>query len=321
LNAGLHGFGRFAQHLLFSWLSHSRQFSIPYLVDEILSLEDVYQLITDHDRLDFSRFSPRLGAEGVVLIHSDGGEVEINYTCGIAAEVPWLGEVDLWLECSGRNSSIAACEPFMKGRTRQAIISATCWDADQTLVMGLNENQWSSRAKVLSYGSCTVNAFVPLADWLHQQYGVQQAYVNVVHNLPQHQLPAHSDPEWKICTLEKMAPRILPWLSNEQIFVSYATVPYAGGSLIEFNFRLNRVPSKQEVLQKLQHALENTLKGLYRIETEDSGVVGVLGARENAVFPLSGIEVIGDNLRFRGYFDNENSAVRYLQLVELIVGN
>jgi hypothetical protein len=50
-------------------------------------------------------------------------------------------------------------------------------------------------------------------------------------------------------------------------------------------------------------------------------VVGVLGARENAVFPLSGIEVIGDNLRFRGYFDNENSAVRYLQLVELIVGN
>ena len=65
------------------------------------------------------------------------------------------------------------------------LISATSWDADKTLVFGYNHQEYSPELKIISYGSCTVNAYMPFANWIHDNYQIIDSDVNVIHNIQQ----------------------------------------------------------------------------------------------------------------------------------------
>lgn len=313
--AGLHGLGRFGQHLLHAWLcSPDQALSIEYLADEALNVDEVCALLQGHDRLDFSAAAPAVDSDCLLLTRASGERVRLPYHHGTPAEAPWLGQPDLWLECSGRYPEASRCRIFAIGNTRQVLVSATSWDADHTLIMGFNHTEWSPQARVVSYGSCTVNAFTPLAQWLHDTYGVLGAHVSVVHNVAPHQLTRYPDPVWRPCTLEGMAPRLLPWLKPENFAVSYALVPYTGGSLIEMLWQLRKPPTQEQARASLRQACQETLQGRYSVLSADMGARGVVGTSANAVFHEAGITVQGNRLRLQGSFDNENSAVRYLEL-------
>lgn len=316
--AALHGLGRFGQHLLHAWLQAPAGVVLGYAADEVLTGEAVCRLLREHDRLDFSATDPGFESGCLCLTRADGERVRLAFHHGPILEAPWLWQPDLWLECSGRYAAASACRRFAQGCTQQVLVAATSWDADQTLVMGYNHRAWQAISQVISYGSCTVNAFVPLAHWLHQTYGVAEARVNVVHNLPAYKIGGSPGPAWHECTLEAMAPQLLPWLQPEQMWVSYALIPYAGSSLIEMQWRLRAVPTAQQVRERLSLACAHELQGRYQLFEYDPGVAEVLGNPHNAVFHGAGVQVKGDVLRLQGYFDNENSAVRYLELVEWV---
>jgi glyceraldehyde 3-phosphate dehydrogenase len=193
------------------------------------------------------------------------------------------------------------------------------WDADQTLVMGFNHASWSPESRVISYGSCTVNAFVPLASWLHEAFVIQEAQVNVIHNVPAHRLAEHAHPERRTCTLEAMTPRLLPWLSPERFFVNYTLIPYTGASLIDFRFRLGTPVLRSALIDALRTSCTvGALQARYAVLENDPGICGTLGLPFNTLLHEDGIVVEGDTLYLSGYFDNENSAVRYLELVQWI---
>ena len=66
--------------------------------------------------------------------------------------------------------------------TKLVIISATSWDVDKTIIYGFNHKDFSNNYKIISYGSCTVNAYVPIANFINEQYSIIDSDVNVVHN-------------------------------------------------------------------------------------------------------------------------------------------
>lgn len=315
--AGLNGLGRFGQHLLHAWLANPGAVSIDYACDEGLSAQAVCELLTRHDRLDFSRAAPKAENGKLCVTRADGVRQQIEFHHCPASRAPWLGLPDMWLECSGRHPAATDCQVFLVGQTKQVLVSATCWDADQTLVMGFNHSSWLTEARVVSYGSCTVNAFVPLANWLHQAYGIQEAQVNIIHNVPAHRLAEHAHPERRSCTLEAMAPRLLPWLSPERFSIAYTLIPYTGASLIDLRFRLRTPGSRTALVDSLRAACsEVPLRARYAVLETDPGVNGALGSPFNAMFHEGAITLQGDTLYLSGYFDNENSAVRYLELVQ-----
>ena len=184
--------------------------------------------------------------------------------------------------------------------------------------MGLNEADYSPAARVVSYGSCTINAFAPMARLLNANFGVIDADVHVIHNQPSHKLGSAPHPVRAHCTLVYMAPRLLPWLSADNFFVSYTLIPYSGASVIDFRFRL----ASQTTLENIYAALcgpKSLLGGRYHFPVCDAGIQDVVGERYNAIIPRTGIKLVGDNLVMSGYFDNENSATRYLELARLAV--
>lgn len=307
LTATLHGAGRFAQHLLHAWLNEPDQYRLQHLCDEKLSLDTLVGLLNNHDKLDFSAACPAIEADCLALTDSHGQRHRLRWSNSLDC----AGDSQLWLECSGRHSHATNARHFHTGRTRHVLVSASCPGANQTLIMGFNHSDYRTDAAVISYGSCTVNAFIPLAQHLYLQRNWHQAQVEVIHNSPAH--ASLHQPRRQHCTLQDMAPQLLPWLAPGQLHVSYTLIPWQGPSLINMRFELARPACAHELT-----ALLAPLQPLYHFAPQDTGLNPVINSRYNAEFPLSEIELSGHWLSLKGYFDNENSAYRYHQLIQHI---
>ncbi|WP_157903201.1 hypothetical protein [Cupriavidus malaysiensis] len=320
VSAVLHGLGRFGLHLLRAWLDRpDGGIDIVAIQDAHHSLASAAALLQQDAKVSFA--DCRIAAEdGALRLDLPGRQpLRLAYWHGPAAGSPWLGRADWWLECSGDFASGEAARAFLRGRTRRVIVSATCPGADQTLVFGYNHEHFDRRAAVLSYGSCTVNAFVPLAAWLHARYGVAEAEVGVIHNVPPHRLAGHPHPVRRPCTLQTEGPRLLPFLAAERFHVDYVLIPYTGPSLIDFRFELARPAAAAALLDALQAACSTgPLRGLYALEAGTPSTAALALRPESAVLSRPLARLHGRRLVLPAGFDNENSAVRYLDLLEAV---
>lgn len=320
-SAAVNGFGRFGLHLLKYWIDRSAEaeFQIHWINDDTLSIEKAHEIITTDRYVVFNKYKVSHRGETLTILAPDGTKHVIRYTNLPYDEVPWLGEPELVFECSGKNTLRERCEPYLCGDTRLVLVSATSWDADQTIVYGFNHDSIDSASRVLSYGSCTVNAYVPLAAHLHDAFGIVDSDVNVIHNIQEYRLRDNFTLIRKFCTLEKSAKNLLPFVNDDNFIVNYTVVPYSGVSMIDFRFRLERPESREAMDEHLQQACaDGPLRDLYGLEEVDIGPERFNGTTFSTVFVRANIRMIGDQLYLHGYFDNENSVNRYYDLVQHI---
>lgn len=320
LNAGINGFGRFGMHLLQYWVdNYSRaQFEITKINDDFLSLKDIEDIVRKDEHLTL-KHCVEFDDNGL-LVHIGDRTKHITYTSNSIDEVPWLGEVDLFLECSGKHTEKDDWRTILKGNTKEVIVSATSWTADQILVYGYNHHTFDVKTdKVVSYGSCTVNAYIPLAKWVDDTWGIADSDVNVIHNVPVHHLKGFNTLERRSCTLEQVAPHLLSCINKDNFTVTYTLVPYAGVSMMDYRFRLTQATTTEAAQRLINKAVEEGgLKGLFGISPRDNGPEEHKFTQYSAVLIEPGIKVKGHDLYLSAYFDNENSVNRFFDTVNYI---
>lgn len=321
ISTGINGFGRFGMHLLRYWILNAdrAQFTIDYINDEFLSLKQVEDIII-HDRyLAHIQTLITFQENGISISLPDDRQHHIYFSQCLPSSILWLGKPTLFLECSGKYTNANNAKMFNRGNTRCVIISASSSQADQTLIYGFNHKTYSKKSTVISYGSCTVNAYVPLANFIHSRFGIVESDVHVIHNVPVHKLLDCHTPERRSCTLQWSAINILPFITPDNFNVTYTLIPYLGVSLIDFRFHLQRPPSIEKLKEQLTQAMEEQeLGGLYRFEDHDTGPEVNKFTPYSAVIIKNSLNYIGHNLYFQAYFDNENSATRYFDLVSYL---
>lgn len=322
--AGINGFGRFGLHLLKYWLDRSRdaRFSIGWINDDALGIKDALEIINSDRFVEIPKlYKISVNGDELTFTSADGVKNRLIYTNAKKDAIPWLGKPDIFLECSGKNTLIRDCKPFLGKRTQKVLISATSWDADQTVVFGFNHKKIDPKAQVISYGSCTVNAFVPLASFLHKKFGIRDSDANVIHNIQEYRLkdPKNHSLLRKFCTLEKSGPKLLGFLDEKNFIVNYTVIPYAGISMMDFRFRLKRAKSLKEVLHALEESfIDGELRHLYAFDETDRGPEVHKCTPHSAVFVRDSARLLGDNLYLQSYFDNENSVNRYYDLTDYL---
>ena len=233
----INGLGRFGQQLLFHWLHKPKHLELVRLSDQKIKATEACELLLNHDRLDFTPFVPRVINNQLCLTLSNGNTISLPYYCGELALSPDFGLADYWLECSGNYTDADYCRKHFGGKTKRVVISVTLENADKTLILGFNENEFKPSHKVISYGSCTVNAFVPLANWIDKNLGLLEADVNVIHNMPDYRIDSNTYPYHKFCTLETMATKLLKRIRPENFHVNYTMIPFRGVSLLNLRFK------------------------------------------------------------------------------------
>jgi len=317
-SAGINGFGRFGIHLLKYWLDRSSEcnFTIDYINDDYLDTKQIFDLMVSDEYVSFNKYKISLSGDSTLIVMKPSGEkFNIELTSSEADSSGWIGKPDFFLECSGKRTAAEAYECLATGRTKLVLISATSWDIPKTLVYGFNHEDLQISDTWVSYGSCTVNAYVPLAAYLHDRFGFCDSDVNVVHNVARHKL--EDTLIRKFCTLEKSAVNLLPFITSDNFVVNYTVVPYTGVSLIDFRFRLKNEVSLEEFLAEFEDAIAHgPLKGLYGLDEVDIGPEVHNCTTFSTDFIKENIKIVGNNLYMQGYFDTENSVNRYFDLVD-----
>ncbi|MGH1505268.1 MAG: type I glyceraldehyde-3-phosphate dehydrogenase [Acidimicrobiales bacterium] len=99
------------------------------------------------------------------------------------ADLPWgdLG-VDVVIESTGIFATRDKAAAHLDAGAPFVIVSAPCSEADNTFVVGVNEDTFDAASdKVVSNASCTTNCFVPMVKVLDDTFGVEQGLMTTVH--------------------------------------------------------------------------------------------------------------------------------------------
>jgi glyceraldehyde 3-phosphate dehydrogenase len=90
--------------------------------------------------------------------------------------------IDCVVECSGKFTEREKAALHIQAGARRVLISAPSKTADCTIILGVNEQVYKpAQHTIISLGSCTTNALVPVVACLDKAFGVERALFTTVH--------------------------------------------------------------------------------------------------------------------------------------------
>ncbi len=246
------------------------------------------------------------------------------------AALPW-GSVgaDFVYECTGIFTDREKAALHLKGGAKRVIISAPSKDADITLCMGVNENQYDpSKHIVVSNASCTTNCLAPLAKVLDDHFGIARGTMLTVHSYTNDQqlldLP-HKDLRRARAAALSMIPTttgaakavglVLPQLKGKLDGLAIR-VPTPNVSLVDFTGELKKSTTKEEINAAFEAAAKGPLKGILGYSTAPLVSMDFNGNTASSTIDADCTAVMEGNLvKVISWYDNESGfSARMLDL-------
>lgn len=248
-------------------------------------------------------------------------------------------EIPVVIETSGRGKKTPV-ENFaaihINHGARAVIISCPTKDNIPHYVVGVNHSEWNSEHKIISATSCTTNAISPILKVMLDNFG---NYVDTISALTVHTLTRSNDhnlddtnanPRIGRSACRNIIPtktgaakaveKVLPQLAELQIPFSMRAVrvPVADVSYLDVSiaFRTSQSVRRKDVLEVLQQASEEEMKGIISIGPENSVSSMFAGNRNSIILCPEDICVTDERIvTLVGFYDNESGyAARCIDL-------
>jgi len=237
------------------------------------------------------------------------------------AKLPWKSlETDVVYECTGIFTDREKAALHLQGGAKRVIISAPSKDADITLCMGVNENQYDpSKHIVVSNASCTTNCLAPMAKVIDDSFGIVRGTMLTVHSYTNDQqlldLP-HKDLRRARAAALSMIPTttgaakavglVLPQLKGKLDGLAIR-VPTPNVSLVDFTGELKKSTTKEELNAALQAAAEGPMKGILGFSTAPLVSMDFNGNTASSTIDADCTAVMDGNfVKVISWYDNES---------------
>ncbi|MFG2043778.1 type I glyceraldehyde-3-phosphate dehydrogenase [Dactylosporangium sp. NPDC048998] len=235
------------------------------------------------------------------------------------AFLPWADlDVDLVIESTGRFRSRDDAAVHLKSGARKVLISAPGKDVDATLVLGVNGESYDPRAhEVVSAASCTTNCAAPMAQVLHNAFGIEQGYLTTVHAYTNDQVvldAPHKDLRRARTAATNIIPTstgaakaiglVLPELAGRLGGVALR-VPVENGSMTDLTVRLSQAATVEQVNAAFAAAAAGPLKGILRYSEAPLVSRDIIGDPASCVFDAGLTAADGHLVKVFGWYDNE----------------
>lgn len=90
--------------------------------------------------------------------------------------------IDWVVESSGKFTKRSCAQVHLDSGARAVLITAPAHEEDISIIPGVNENMFDkTKYKIVSLGSCTTNAFIPMLRVLHDTFGIMQGAMTTIH--------------------------------------------------------------------------------------------------------------------------------------------
>jgi glyceraldehyde 3-phosphate dehydrogenase len=248
------------------------------------------------------------------------------------AKLPWGElEVDVVIESTGVFRDRASLQKHLDAGAKRVVLTVPSSDAiDETVVLGVNDDQLDSNDIIVSNASCTTNCLAPVAKVLDDAFGIKRGVMTTVHAYTNDQRLAdvpHEDLRRSRAATENIIPtttgaakavgEVLPQLQGKLDGMAMR-VPVPDGSTVDLVVELERDVTVDEVNAAIKKAADGPLKDI--LEYSDDPIVStdIIGNPHSSIFDSAGTHVMGGNLvKVLAWYDNEwGYSNRVVDLVE-----
>ncbi len=315
MRIGINGFGRIGRLALRALLERHPQ-------AEVVGINDLADLAASAHLLQYDSNYGRFGrdveatAEGLVL---DGMSIPY-FSIRDWNALPWgdLG-AELVVESTGVGTERARAAAHLEAGAGRVLISAPSGDADLTVVLGVNDDQFDPAAHyVVSNASCTTNGLAPPLDVVHREFGVRKGLMSTIHAYTASQSlvdTASTDLREARASALSIVPAstgaaraiglAIPELEGRMHGAAYR-VPVATVSIVEFVAHLERPVTTEDITDALRDAAAGRLDGILGVSDEPLVSIDLKGDTRSSIVDAESTMVIGDDLvKVAAWYDNE----------------
>jgi glyceraldehyde 3-phosphate dehydrogenase len=313
---GINGFGRIGRITLRAINQyHSGEL-------EVVAINDLTDTKTDAHLLKwdsaYGRYSGTVEAgENSIIV--DGKEIRVLSERN-PGDIPWQDYgVDIVIESTGLFTDGSKAVAHRQGGVKKVLISAPARNADITIVLGVNEEQYlPDKHNVISNASCTTNCIAPVVKVLHQSFGISKGLMTTIHaytNDQRLQDMFHKDLRRARAAAQNIIPtttgaaravtQVIPEVKGRLHGLAFR-VPVASVSVVDFVADLDQKVTVEQVNQTFQAAAEGPLTGILEYCQEPLVSIDFKGNPASSIVDAPSTMVIGDNMvKVLAWYDNE----------------
>jgi len=219
-------------------------------------------------------------AKGTVETDGDylvlNGKKILTSRCRDPKEVGWgkLG-ADYVCESTGVFLTKEKAQSIIDGGAKKVIYSAPAKDDSQTIVMGVNQEEYDGSEDFVSCASCTTNGLAPMVKAIHDEFGIKAALMTTVHAMTATQavVDSSSRKDWRggraasgniipsSTGAAKAVTKVIPSLQGKLTGMAFR-VPTIDVSVVDLTASLEKETTYEEICAVIKAKSEGEMKGV-----------------------------------------------------------
>ncbi len=227
-------------------------------------------------------------------------------------------DVEWVVDCCGQFTDCESAKKHFKAGAKKVLISAPAKDEDVTIIPGVNDHWFDSKKhSIVSLGSCTTNALLPMVKVLHETFGIKNGFMTTIHAYTNAQVLL--DVERKDLRRSRAAAlniiptttgatkvlgKVMPELDG-LIGGMSIRVPVAKVSLIDLAFVAHKEVTVEVMRAAFIKAASGNLKGILGVTNEPLVSSDFSGDNHSVVIDLPLLDAKNNSGKVFGWYDNE----------------
>ncbi len=238
------------------------------------------------------------------------------------ANIPWSETPDVVVESTGvfrlKESPKGGYGDHLKNGAKKVILTVPAKDTiDNTIVLGVNDEDIKPEDQCVSNASCTTNCLAPVAKVLNDKFGIVNGLMTTIHSYTNDQslldFP-HSDLRRARSAAISQIPtttgaatavgKVIPEL-NGKLDGMAIRVPTPTGSLVDLVANLKVEATVAEINAAMKEAAEGPMKGILEYTEDPIVSVDVIHTEYSSIFDALSTIVNGKTVKVLSWYDNE----------------
>jgi len=263
-------------------------------------------------------------ARGTVEIDGDfliiNGNKIITSRCRDPKEVEWGTKgADYVCESTGVFLTKEKAQAIIDGGAKKVIYSAPAKDDSQTIVMGVNQDEYDGSENFISCASCTTNGLAPMVKAVHDAFEIEEALMTTVHAMTATQavVDSSSRKDWRggraasgniipsSTGAAKAVTKVIPALKGKLTGMAFR-VPTIDVSVVDLTCRLKKSTTYEEICAVIKARSEGDMKGVLGYCDEPLVSTDFESDPRSSIFDAdAGIMLNPNFVKLVAWYDNE----------------
>lgn len=227
-------------------------------------------------------------------------------------------DIDWVVDASGAFTKREKATLHLQAGAKHVLITAPATGEDASIIPGVNQHTFDSKKhQIVSLGSCTTNAFIPMLKVLHDTFVLENGFMTTIHAYTNSQVLL--DVESKSLRMSraaalniiptttgasKMLAKVLPELADCIKAISLR-VPVPTVSLIDLTVNTQKAISASAINDAFLNASQENLKGILAITQEPLVSSDFNGNSHSVIIDGLSTDAVGNVAKVLGWYDNE----------------